>query len=75
MQIKIFQTILVKIFTLFTLYENRFYLPHAKQDLRSSITNFVYELPGELPCNLKQRIYPKLGKKVRTEPTILDIKF
>ena len=52
MQWNFFQTILAIIFGLFTMLWYLFDSPQANQDLISSIKNFVYELPQELPQEL-----------------------
>ena len=49
-------TFLVIIFLNFKVFQYRSDFPQVKQNLLSSITNFVNELPHELPIDLKLRI-------------------
>ena len=55
MPMNVFQTILVIIFWLFTLFQYRFDSLQVKQDLISSIIEFIYEFSQELPSNLRLR--------------------
>ena len=50
-------TILVIIFWNFTIFQYRSNSPQVKGNLISSIANLVYELPHELPNDLKLRIF------------------
>ena len=59
-QKKHFQAILVIIFWNFIVFQYRSQLPQVKQNLIFSITNAEFQLPQELPNNLRFRIIEKL---------------
>ena len=50
---------MVVIFCIFIEFYYRFHSPQVKQNLISSITNLVYELPNELRNNLRFEIFRK----------------
>ena len=52
-------TILVIIFWDYTMFQQRSDQPQVKQNMRASIVNLVYELPNELPDDLRSQ---EIGK-------------
>ena len=74
-QVRLLSTILVIIFWNFTMSQYRSKSPKVKRNLVSSIASLVYELPHELPNDLRilgnQKILEKSQILVETQPSVL----